>query len=193
MAEIYTKFFNLDFEPFALERILEERKESTGFFLSTVFQKRFSEEVNLKRHEDQKLFIQAKGLRYLVLDGLQKIPDDQGRLEPTNVLYLLVFYEEDVITEIAFEDLCQVLMKRYDLPSLILKLPESDHVEIWSKDQSKKEYKNAIYPKIEDLLRSLFGSINKKDHFQFIGIEKPSLEKKPGYYMARRGYSRAIA
>lgn len=193
MAETYTKFFNIEFEPFSLDRILEERKDSTGFFLSTVFQKRFSEEVNLKRHEDQKLWIQTKNLRYIVLDGIQKIPDENGKLEPTNILYLLVYFDFNSITEIGFEDVCHVLMKRYDLPSLILKLPESDHLEIWSKDNSKKDYRNVIHPNMDSLLRSLFDSINKKDHFQFIGIEKANTDRKAGFLMTRRGFTRAIA
>jgi len=193
MAETYTKYFNLEFEPFSLERILEERQDSSGFFLSTVFQKRFSEEVNLKRHEDQKLWIQTKNLRYVVLDGVQKISDENGRLEPTNILYLLVFFDFNSITEYGFEDVCNVLMKRYDLPSLILKMPESDHLEIWSKDHSRKSYKNVIHPNIESLMKSLFDSINKKDHFQFIGMERVNSDKKSGFSMSRRGFTRAIA
>ncbi|MBM9546171.1 hypothetical protein JWG40_04040 [Leptospira sp. 201903074] len=193
MAETYTKYFNLEFEPFSLERILEERQDSSGFFLSTVFQKRFSEEVNLKRHEDQKLWIQTKNLRYVVLDGVQKISDENGRLEPTNILYLLVFFDFNSITEYGFEDVCNVLMKRYDLPSLILKMPESDHLEIWSKDHSRKSYKNVIHPNIESLMKSLFDSINKKDHFQFIGLERTNSDKKSGFLMSRRGFTRAIA
>ncbi|TGN17201.1 hypothetical protein [Leptospira idonii] len=193
MAETYTKYFNLDFEPFDMERIFEERKDSSGFFLSTVFQKRFSEEVNLKRHEDQKLWLQSKNLRFLVLDGIQKVADDSGKLEPTSILYLLGFFDHSAITEVGFEDTCHILMKRYDLSSLILKLPESDHLEIWGKDGSKKVYKNVSHPNIDSLIKSLFQSINKKDHFQFIGLERPNSDKKPGIYMARRGFTRAIA
>jgi hypothetical protein len=84
-------------------------------------------------------------------------------------------------------------MKRYDLASLILKLPESDHLEIWGKDNSKKDYRNVIHPNMDSLLRSLFDSINKKDHFQFIGIERPSSDRKSGFLMSRRGFTRAIA
>ncbi len=41
MAETYTKFFNIEFEPFSLDRILEERKDSTGFFYQLSFKKDF--------------------------------------------------------------------------------------------------------------------------------------------------------
>lgn len=193
MAETYTKFFNLEFEPFDLERIFEARNESTGFFLSTVFQKRFSEEVNLKRHEDQKLWFLSKNLRYLALDGIQKVADDSGKLENASILYLLVFFDQSSITELGFEDTCHILMKRYDLSSLILKLPDSDHLEIWGKDSTRKVYKNVSHPNIDSLLKSLFQSINKKDHFQFVGIERPNLDKKQGISMGRRGFTRAIA
>ncbi|MCZ8156691.1 MAG: hypothetical protein O9264_11260 [Leptospira sp.] len=193
MADTYNKFFNLEFEPFELDRIYSERNESSGFFLSTVFQKRFSEEVNLKRHEDQKLWLQAKKLRFLVLDGLQKVSDESGKVESASILYLLTFFDHNSITEMGFEDTCHILMKRYDLPSLILKLPESDHLEIWGKDGSKKVYKNVAHPNMDSLLKSLFHSINKKDHFQFIGIEKPNYDKKLSYIGPRRGFTRAIA
>ncbi|MDF3818538.1 hypothetical protein P3G55_01425 [Leptospira sp. 96542] len=193
MAETYTKYFNLEFESFTMERIFEERKDSTGFFLSTVFQKRFSEEVNLKRHEDQKLWIQSKNLHYVVLDGLQRFSDENGRVEPTNILYLLVFFDFNAITEFGFEELCHVQMKRYDLSSLILKLPDSDHLEIWNKENAKKEYKNVIHPNMDSLLKSLFDSINKKGHFQFIGIERLNSDKKLGFLPTRRGFTRAIA
>ncbi|MDZ4724571.1 MAG: hypothetical protein SH817_00330 [Leptospira sp.] len=193
MADTYSKYFNLEFEPFELERIIADRNDSTGFFLATVFQKRFSEEVNLKRHEDQKLWLQSKKLRYLVLDGLQKVADDSGSVEQAAILYLLTFFDQTTITEAGFEDTCHILMKRYDLPSLIIKLPESDHLEIWGKDASKKVYKNVAHPNMDSLLKSLFHSINKKDHFQFIGIERPNYEKKSGFYSPRRGFTRAIA
>jgi|JI10StandDraft_1071094.scaffolds.fasta_scaffold247472_2 hypothetical protein len=193
MAETYSKYFNLEFEPFDLERIFTDRNDSAGFFLATVFQKRFSEEVNLKRHEDQKLWLQSKRLRYLVLDGIQKVSDDSGKVESASILYLLTFFDHNSITEVGFEDTCHILMKRYDLPSLILKLPDSDHLEIWGKDSSRKVYKNVAHPNIDSLLKSLFQSINKKDHFQFIGIERPNYEKKTGFLSPRRGFTRAIA
>jgi hypothetical protein len=193
MAETYSKYFNLEFEPFEMERIFADRNDSTGFFLATVFQKRFSEEVNLKRHEDQKLWLQSKRLRYLVLDGIQKVSDDSGKVESASILYLLTFFDHATITEVGFEDTCHILMKRYDLPSLILKLPDSDHLEIWGKEATKKVYKNVAHPNIDSLLKSLFQSINKKDHFQFIGIERPNYEKKAGFSSPRRGFTRAIA
>ncbi len=193
MAETYSKYFNLEFEPFDLERIFHERNESTGFFLATVFQKRFSEEVNLKRHEDQKLWLQSKRLRYLALDGIQKVSDESGKVESASILYLLTFFDHNSITEIGFEDTCHILMKRYDLPSLILKLPDSDSLEIWGKDSTRKVYKNVTHPNMDSLLKSLFHSINKKDHFQFIGIERPNFEKKAGFLSQRRGFTRAIA
>jgi hypothetical protein len=193
MADTYNKFFNLEFEPFDMDRIIADRNESTGFFLATVFQKRFSEEVNLKRHEDQKLWLQSKRIRYLVLDGLQKVSDESGKVEAASILYLLTFFDPLTITEVGFEDTCQILMKRYDLPSLILKLPDSDHLEIWGRDSSRKVYKNVAHPNMDSLLKSLFSSINKKDHFQFIGIERPNLERKTAFASTRRGFTRAIA
>ncbi|GBF51589.1 hypothetical protein LPTSP4_31270 [Leptospira ryugenii] len=193
MADTYTKYFNVEFDPFDMDHILQERKDSTGFFLATVFQKRFSEEVNLKRHEDLKLWMQSKNLRYIVLDGIQKLPDDSGKLEPVSILYLLTFFEDTKITEVGFEDTCHILMKRYDLPSLIVKLADSDHLEIWNKDGVRKEYKQVSHSSLDSLLKAVFASINKKDHFQFVGIERSQSDKKSGYFATRRGFVRAIA
>jgi|GEM_PF-2311711 len=193
MAESYQKYFYLEFEPFRLERILEERGESTGFFLSTVFQKRFSEDVNLKRHEDQKQWIQTKEIRYMVLDGTQKIPNQNGMIESHSMLYLLGFFDSDRISELGFEELCHVLLKRYDLPSLVLKLPSNEYMEIWNKGSQKKLQKQVARESSDTLLSALFGSMNKKDHFQFVGIEKPGNVEKKGGFLLRRGFTKAIA
>ncbi len=193
MAESYSKYFNLEFESFSLEQVLAARQESTGFFLSTVFQKRFSDDVNLKRHEDQKLWIQSKNLRFLVLDGIQKSPGTSGLMESNSVLYLLVFFDADRISENGFEDLCQIILKRYDLSSLILKLPINDYLEIWNKGAQKKLYKQVAYENVDTLLKILFDSIHKKDHFQFVGIEKVESTEKKGLFLLRRGFTRAIA
>lgn len=193
MAESYSKYFNLEFESFSLEQVLAARQESTGFFLSTVFQKRFSDDVNLKRHEDQKLWIQSKNLRFLVLDGIQKSPGTSGLMESNSVLYLLVFFDADRISENGFEDLCQIILKRYDLSSLILKLPINDYLEIWNKGAQKKLYKQVAHENVDTLLKILFDSIHKKDHFQFVGIEKVESTEKKGLFLLRRGFTRAIA
>ncbi len=193
MAESYSKYFNLEFESFSLEQVLAARQESSGFFLSTVFQKRFSDDVNLKRHEDQKLWIQSKNLRFLVLDGIQKSPGTSGLMESNSVLYLLVFFDADRISENGFEDLCQIILKRYDLSSLILKLPINDYLEIWNKGAQKKLYKQVAHENVDTLLKILFDSIHKKDHFQFVGIEKVESTEKKGLFLLRRGFTRAIA
>jgi len=172
-----------------LEKILHEKGRSSGFFLSTVFQKRFSEDINLKRHEDQKLWIQSKNLRFLVLDAVH----NQTNEEISSLLYTLVFFDEDRISEDGFEDTCQILLKRYDLSSLILKLPMNDHLEIWNKGSHKKLYKQVAHENSDALLSMLFDSIRKKNHFQFLGIEKKESSDKKGIFLVRRGFTRAIA
>lgn len=196
----YTKYNNLDFEKFSIDRIMESMEDSQGFILCSVFQKKFSLDVNLKRHEDMKNWIYTKGLNYIILDGVQKVVDrEEDRIYDYSILYLLVFFDPIKIDPIDFSDLGQIILKRYDLKSLVIKLPQSKDLETWNRELEKKAIKNLTSTSMYRLVENFFAGINKrKDRFYFLGIEKKtSFKTKFGFHRPiekrNRYQQRAIA
>lgn len=175
----YNKYNNMDFEEFNLDRIMNSMEDSSGFILSTVFQKKFSLDVNLKRHEDMKNWLKSKNLDYLVLDGVQKVIDqDNGKVLDYSILYILLFYRNDKLSEQEFQELTQILLKRYDLKTIITKLPNSRDLETWNRDAERKVFRNITSNNMESLIKGFFLGLNKKrEKFYFLGIEKENLEK----------------
>lgn len=175
----YNKYNNMDFEEFNLDRIMNSMEDSSGFILSTVFQKKFSLDVNLKRHEDMKNWLKSKNLDYLVLDGVQKVIDqDNGKVLDYSILYILLFYRNDKLSEQEFQELAQILLKRYDLKTIITKLPNSRDLETWNRDAERKVFRNITSNNMESLIKGFFLGLNKKrEKFYFLGIEKENLEK----------------
>jgi hypothetical protein len=195
----YNKYNNMDFEEFNLDRIMNTMEDSSGFILSTVFQKKFSLDVNLKRHEDMKNWLKSKSLDYLVLDGVQKVLDhDNGKILDYSILYILLFYRNDKLSEQEFQELAQILLKRYDLKTIITKLPNSRDLETWNREAERKVFRNITSNNMESLIKGFFLGLNKKrEKFYFLGIEKESEEKNIFYNkIAKRRLSndaRAIA
>jgi hypothetical protein len=175
----YNKYNNMDFEEFNLDIIMNSMEDSSGFILSTVFQKKFSLDVNLKRHEDMKNWLKSKNLDYLVLDGVQKVIDqDNGKVLDYSILYILLFYRNDKLSEQEFQELAQILLKRYDLKTIITKLPNSRDLETWNRDAERKVFRNITSNNMESLIKGFFLGLNKKrEKFYFLGIEKENLEK----------------
>lgn len=196
----YIKYNNLDFEKFSIDRIMESMEDSQGFILCSVFQKKFSLDVNLKRHEDMKNWIYSKGLNFIVLDGIQKVIDrEEDRIYDYSILYILVFFDPIKIDPIDFSDLGQIILKRYDLKSMVIKLPQSNDLETWNRELEKKAIKNLTSTSMYKLVENFFAGINKrKDKFYFLGIEKKtSFKNKSGFYQPiekrNRYQQRAIA
>jgi hypothetical protein len=169
----------MDFEEFNMDRILNTIEDSSGFILSSVFQKKFSLDVNLKRHEDMKIWLKTKNLDYLVLDGVQKVTDqDSGRILDYSILYILLFYRADKMSEEEFQELAQILLKRYDLKTIITKLPHSNDLETWNREADRKVFRNITSNNMESLIQGFFLGLNKrKEKFYFLGIERESQEK----------------
>lgn len=184
MEEIYTKYNNLDFERFNMDRILDAMEDSQGFILSTVFQKKFSLDVNLKRHEDMKNWILAKGLPFVVLDGVQKVVDrENDKIYDYSILYLLLFYHPDKMDPSDFSELGQVILKRYDINSVIIKQPHLKDLESWNREMEKKAFKNITSNNMFEMLTQFFAGLNKKrDKFYFLGIEKQNFKTRAPFY-----------
>lgn len=197
--ETYTKYNNLDFERFSMDRIIDSMEDSKGFILSTVFQKKYSLDVNLKRHEDMKNWMSSKDLKYIVLDGVQKVVDkEDNKVYDYSILYMLTFFNADQMESMEFYSLAQILLKRYDLNNIILKNPSSKELESWNRDFEKKTFRNITSNNMATLIDNFFRGLNKKkDKFYFLGIEKPepkANEKGPLFRpIQRREKARAIA
>ncbi|WCL49687.1 hypothetical protein [Leptospira sp. GIMC2001] len=179
--EKYTKYNNMAFDSFDIDRILKSMDNAQGFLLSTVFQKKFSMDINLKRHEDMKNWISSKELPYLVLDGVQKVSDpDSGKILDYSILYILTFFRDDKISIEGFQDLAQILLKRYDLNTIITKLPNSNNLETWNREAERKAFRNITSTTTQGLTKDFFLGLNKKkEKFFFVGIENQSEDAGP--------------
>jgi hypothetical protein len=180
--ETYTKYNNLDFERFSMDRIIDSLEDSQGFILSSVFQKKYSLDVNLKRHEDMKNWMSSKKLKFIVLDGVQKVVDrDEEKVYDYSILYTLTFFNAEQMEGMEFYSLAQILIKRYDLHNIILKNPSSKELESWNRDFQKKSFRNITSNNMATLVESFFKGLNKKkDRFYFLGIEMPEPISKKG-------------
>jgi hypothetical protein len=178
----YTKYNNLDFESFSLDRILDTLDDSQGFILCTVFQKRYSLDINLKRHEDMKIWLNSQDLNFLVLDGIQKVIDpDTGKTLDYSILYILTIYNPAQSNPEEFKELSQMILKRYDLNSVITKFPNGKDLVSWNRDLDKKVFKNITASNMENLIKDFFTGLNKnKDKFYFLGIEKQASNLEVG-------------
>jgi hypothetical protein len=195
--ETYTKYNNLDFERFSMDRIIDSLEDSQGFILSSVFQKKYSLDVNLKRHEDMKNWMTSKELKFIVLDGVQKVVDkEEEKVYDYSILYTLTFFNSEQMEGMEFYSLAQILIKRYDLHNIILKNPSSKELESWNRDFEKKIFRNITSNNMANLIESFFKGLNKKkDKFYFLGIERPEAVSKGPLFrpILRKESKRAIA
>lgn len=175
VKENYIKYNNLVFEGFNLNKVLEAKGEANGFILLSVFQKKFSVDINLKRHEDMKNWLRSKGYKYVVLDGIQIVYDEVDKKNyEYSMLYFLIFLNEVMESDEDIPSLIQVLIKRYDLSQIILKDPFSETIESWNRDLIRKSFRNIEELGSHSIIEKFFQGINKKNKFYFVGIEKPS-------------------
>ncbi len=202
--ETYSKYNNLNFERFSLDRILDSMEDSRGFLLASVFQKKFSLDVNLKRHEDMKIWLKNQGYRFVVLDGVQKVIDkSEDKIYDYSILYLLVFFNDTSLEENTLEDLVRITLKRYELSQIILKNPINGDLESWNRDFEKKVIKNITNHNLDGFIQYFFDEINRKrNKFYFQGIEKTNHGMKSSHYYSflksrpeegRKIYKNAIA
>ncbi|MCC5815373.1 MAG: hypothetical protein JJT78_11500 [Leptospira sp.] len=180
-----------------MDRIIDSLEDSQGFILSSVFQKKYSLDVNLKRHEDMKNWMTSKDLKFIVLDGVQKVVDkEEEKVYDYSILYTLTFFNSEQMEGMEFYSLAQILIKRYDLHNIILKNPSSKELESWNRDFQKKTFRNITSNNMAALIESFFKGLNKKkDKFYFLGIERPEILSKGPLFrpIIRKESNRAIA
>lgn len=178
----YIRYNNLKFASLDIDKLVEDVGDSSNFLFSTVFQKRFNLDVNLKRHEDHKLFYQTREINYFVLDCLQITRDEATeQYMEYPLLYVLAILPSSVHTPESVEDMCGVLLKRYDSPSIALKWRGNSGIIVMNRDGSKKQLMKYRTRNEENTLKNFLKSIENKEFFKILGREIVTDTMKQAY------------